>query len=355
MRLFNCSHCNSPTYFENLICLSCNYLLAYEPSDRTMVAFENAEIEPGAAQAKPKAEVYAARLCANRANAACCNWLVGKNQSSALCQSCQLTSVYPPQETEAGKLAWKLSEQAKRRWLFTILKMGLPARPKLEDQAGGITFHILQPGADKTSVLTGHNDGLITINAAESDPVERVARRSAMEEPYRTLLGHFRHESGHYYWQVLVKPDAARLASCRKLFGDDRLDYAESLDKNYRDGPPAEWEKSFISAYASSHPWEDFAETWAHYMHMIDALELAQSWGLQLPNYPAAEIIAFANQASPETGFAALLKRWLPLSLFANSLNRTLGHEDAYPFAPSSLVIDKLAWIHQLIVDNAQA
>lgn len=352
MRLFSCSHCQSPVYFENLTCLSCQYWLAYEPDDDAMLAFKNVPLEPDAGQAKAKPEGYAARVCANRSTAACCNWLVAKDQSSVLCQSCQLTSVYPPQNTEAGQQAWKLSEQAKRRWLVTILKMGLAARPKREGKDGGITFHILQPGADKTTVLTGHADGLITINAAESDPVERVTRRTAMEEPYRTLLGHFRHESGHYYWQVLVGPDAACLASCRELFGDDRLDYADSLERNYRDGPPANWEKSFISSYAASHPWEDFAETWAHYMHMLDALDLAQSWGLQLPNYPTAEIDAFAKQA-PETGFGALLRRWLPLSLFANSLSKTLGHDDAYPFAPSSLVIKKLAWIHQLVVDKA--
>ncbi len=353
MRLFECSHCNSPTYFENLTCLSCNYWLAYDPNDGNMVAFDSADIDPVASLATAKPEGYASRLCANRATAACCNWLLDNDQTSTLCQSCRLTSVYPPQDTDASQLAWKLSEQAKRRWLFTVLTMGLPAQPKLNGESGGITFHILQPGADKTSVLTGHADGLITINAAESDPVERVTRRAAMEEPYRTLLGHFRHESGHYYWQVLVEPDAARLASCRELFGDDRLDYAASLEKNYRDGPPVDWEKSFISSYAASHPWEDFAETWAHYMHMLDALDLAQSWGLQLPNYPQAEVVAFAGQAPADTGFGALLKRWLPLSLFANSLNRTLGHEDAYPFAPSSLVIDKLAWIHQLVVDKA--
>ena len=318
-----------------------------------MVAFDNAKTDPAAPPVTANPEDYAARLCANRATAACCNWLLDNDASSALCQACRLTSIYPPQDTDAGQRAWKLSELAKRRWLYSILKLGLPARPKLNGKSGGITFQILQPGADKTSVLTGHADGLITINAAESDPVERITRRAAMEEPYRTLLGHFRHESGHYYWQILVKPDAVRLASCRELFGDDQLNYAEALERNYRDGAPADWQKSFISTYAASHPWEDFAETWAHYMHMIDALDLAQSWGLQLPNYPPAEAMAFAAQAPADSGFDALLRRWLPLSLFANSLNRTLGHEDAYPFAPSALVIDKLAWIHQLVVDKA--
>ncbi len=354
MRLFNCDHCKSPTYFENLSCLSCNYWLAYEPTESTMVAFENTEVDPDAVEAEALTEDYSLRLCANRTNAACCNWLIDNNQSSKLCQSCQLTSVYPKQDNEAGQLAWTLSEQAKRRWLYTILQMGLRAQPKRKDEADGITFHIIEPNADNTSVLTGHEDGLITINAAESDPVEMESRRAALEEPYRTLLGHFRHESGHYYWQLLVEPNAARLASCRKMFGDDRLDYAEALEKNYQDGPPAEWEKSFISAYAASHPWEDFAETWAHYMHMLDALDLAQAWGLALPNYPNSEIAAFAEQASPETGLGPLLERWLPLSLFANSLNRTLGHTDAYPFAPSASVIEKLAWIHQLVHEQAQ-
>jgi len=212
-----------------------------------------------------------------------------------------------------------------------------------------VTFEILEPGPNKTSVLTGHNDGLITINAAESDPVERLTRREAMEEPYRTLLGHFRHESGHYYWQHLVQSDPVSVEDFRANFGDERVDYAESLEKHYRDGPSADWQSAFISSYAASHPWEDFAETWAHYLHIIDALDLAESWGLALTNYPPSEMAAFSSQSSGHIEFDGLLGQWLPVALFANSLNRSFGHDDAYPFAPAAPVNRKLAWIHGLV------
>src|SRR6202011_5238904 len=37
-----------------------------------------------------------------------------------------------------------------------------------------------------------------------------------------------------------------------------------------------------VTPYASAHPWEDFAETWAHYFHMVDTLETATAFGLRL-------------------------------------------------------------------------
>ena len=121
--------------------------------------------------------------------------------------------------------------------------------------------------------------GLITINVEEADDAKREQIRHAMREPYRTLLGHFRHEVGHYYWDRLIW-DSKWLEPFRQLFGDERASYAEALKRNYEQGPPADWALSYISSYATMHPWEDWAETWAHYMHVVDSLATAMGFGL---------------------------------------------------------------------------
>ena len=117
--------------------------------------------------------------------------------------------------------------------------------------------------------MTGHDNGLVTIALAEADDAYREQSRVAMHEPYRTLLGHFRHETGHYFWDRLVR-DRGRLEACRAMFGDDRQDYGQALQAYYDNGAPADWQSRFVSMYATSHPWEDFAETWAHYLHIVD-------------------------------------------------------------------------------------
>lgn len=355
MRLFSCSSCHAPVFFDNLSCLACGSSLVYTPETQDIHAYTaDADGQLTVAGSGPVATAEPAvlrnaRLCINRDNAPQCNWLADGGSETGLCHACQLTSVYPPQDSEQGRLSWAVSEKAKRRWLHTILRLALPVEPKTDANPAGITFRILEPGADRTSVLTGHADGVITINAAECDPVERLSRRTALDEPYRTLLGHFRHESGHYYWQLLVSNNADQLTDFRRVFGDERLDYAQALEAHYSKADGTTWDPEFISFYAASHPWEDFAETWAHYLHMRDAIELGKSWGLELPNYPASQIDSFADLAGPDAGFKSLLKQWLPLSLFANSLNRSLGHDDAYPFAPSPAVVSKLGWIHRLV------
>lgn len=326
----------------NEACLSCGAALAFDSVSRTMVVFDANADANAAAAGQP-----ARRLCANHETAAKCNWIALPESEDNYCHSCSLTTVIPDQDEEQNRNAWRLAEAAKRRWLYSILQLGLPAVPKEENETQlGLSFEILQPTTKLTKVLTGHNNGKITINATEADPIALLAKRTGLDEPYRTLLGHFRHESGHYYWQRLIETDPGLLESFRERFGDERLDYSEALKAHYKAGPVPGWQANHVSAYAASHPWEDFAETWAHYMHIADAVELAQSWQVAFSGYPQAESQKFVDpvQASPQ--FKALLAQWLPLSLFANSLNRSLGHDDAYPFAPSPIVLDKLAWLH---------
>jgi hypothetical protein len=252
-------------------------------------------------------------------------------QDGTLCLSCQLTRTIPDQPENL--LRWQRLEAAKRRLVYTLLALDLPR--------DGLTFDFLVPQADQP-VLTGHARGVITINATEADDEARELARVNLNEPYRTLLGHFRHESGHYYFDQLVAPDPHEF---RHLFGDERQDYAEALQRHHENGPPPDWlEQGFISAYASSHPWEDWAETWAHYLHMVDTLETADAFGLKVQRLQA--------EAGQQTAFHRLLEGWVPLTLALNSLNRSMGLQDLYPFVLSQAAIDKLRFVHQRIVER---
>jgi hypothetical protein len=199
--------------------------------------------------------------------------------------------------------------------------------------------------------MTGHDDGLITLALVEADDAERVKRRTAMGEPYRTLLGHFRHETGHYFWDRLVR-DGGRLAECRAVFGDDTQDYSAALQRHYKEGPPPDWQENFVSAYATAHPWEDFAETWAHYLHIVDTLEMARAFGLGIaPRADRTGELATEVDFDPyrTKDIRAVIEAWVPLTATVNSLNRCMGAADLYPFVLSPAVVEKLAFIQALV------
>jgi hypothetical protein len=260
-----------------------------------------------------------------------------------------------PDLTPGGKEAWFRLEAAKRRLVETLLSLRLPVVAKDESNPQGLTFEFLkdsnEPNGDSNRVLTGHDNGLITINIAEADDVQRERTRQQQREPYRTLVGHFRHEIGHYYWDRLIR-DSERLEAFRSLFGDERADYAEALKRHYDQGAPASWADQFISTYATSHPWEDWAESWAHFLHMSDSLETAGAVGLSLrparrdePTIPATS----PSVALMDAGFESMIDRWLPLTYVMNNLSRGLGLADAYPFVLSPTVIEKLHFIYDTI------
>jgi hypothetical protein len=218
------------------------------------------------------------------------------------------------------------------------------------EPAGGDLWHSPLP-----QVLTGHRNGVITIHVAEADDVEREQRRHQMHEPYRTLLGHFRHESGHYYWDRLLQ-HSPRLAAFRLVFGDERADYSEALTWHYQRGAPTDWPQRFISAYASAHPWEDWAETWAHYLHMTDALETAVACGLSLqPLRPDEPSLPPTVRGDRLGAFGQMLTAWFSLIYVLNNLNRSLGLPDSYPFILSTPAIDKLRFIHETIAAASHA
>ena len=62
--------------------------------------------------------------------------------------------------------------------------------------------------------------------------------------------------------------------------------YAAALQAHYaKGGDVGPWAERHVSAYASAHPWEDWAETWAHYLHMMDAVDTALGFGMSADAY----------------------------------------------------------------------
>lgn len=347
MRTFHCDHCEQPVFFENVVCVSCGHQLAYLQDLEVVGSLEPAGDDRWTSPL-PAATGRTYRLCANYTEHQVCNWALPDDDPNPLCRSCRLTRVVPDLSQDGNRDLWLKMEVAKRRLVYSLARFGLPIANKLEDSERGLAFEFLAdvPGAP---VMTGHDGGLITINLAEADDAEREKRRLGMGEPYRTLLGHFRHESGHYYWDRLIA-DGARLNAFRALFGDERDSYADALQRHYDQGPPADWQERFISTYATSHPWEDWAETWAHYLHITDTLETAADSGLSLrPVRRVDPTVTTVTAATPDDPFRKIVDDWFALSFVLNNLNRGLGLPDGYPFVLSDPVLAKLRFVHDTI------
>ena len=351
MKLFQCQHCGQLLYFENTICVRCGHRLGYLADLATLSA-----LEPAGQAWRPLADRdRLMKFCAN-AQHDLCNWMIPDNGSDRLCQACRHNRTIPDLSNPRNVELWRKIEIAKHRLFYMLMALDLPLATKRDDPEHGLAFDFLsdehaQPSASK--VMTGHDEGLITLNIAEADDAHREKMRHDMGEPYRTLLGHFRHEVGHHYWDILVLPNPSALQRCRELFGDERQDYGAALQRHYRSGPPANWQDNYVSAYATTHPWEDFAETWTHYLHIVATLETAGAFGLTIdPKIDGNEELSVdIKQLNPiQAGdFDRLVEAWLPLTLAVNSLNRSMGQPDLYPFVLAPPAITKLRFIHDLV------
>ncbi len=243
------------------------------------------------------------------------------------------------------------AEAAKRRLIFQLDDLGLPVVPRNDALGAGLAFDLLSSVTQK--VITGHDDGVITLDLAEADDEHREQVRLRLNEPYRTLLGHFRHEIGHYYWPLLVN-EPTTLEACRILFGDDRADYAEAVEKHYgEEAEPLGWTDTCISEYATMHPYEDWAETFAHYLHILDTLQTARSFGLSTPISNGLEVpsIGPSDPTRPDFSrtFGELVDHWLEMSYALNQVNRSMGRDDLYPFVLAPTVVRKLAFVDQMV------
>jgi hypothetical protein len=334
MRTFRCT-CGARVFFENTRCLTCRRELGFLPEVGVLAALEPA---PGGVF---QTEHGPRRKCRNYVEQGVCNWMVAEASEGALCEACGLNHVIPNLSQPENRVLWGEVEKAKRRLVYTLHRLSLTLHSKHDDPATGVAFDI-KSDEGSTRVLTGHDDGLITLNLAEADDAAREAMRISMKEGYRTLLGHFRHEIGHYYWDRLVRDVPGTLARFREVFGDETADYGESLARHYAAKPAPDYAESFISAYAAAHPWEDFAETFAHYLHLEDTLETAHHFGFtgQLPQ--RASVVDIGD-------FALLIGEWTELTIALNALNRSMGLLDAYPFAISPVVRGKLEFVHALV------
>jgi hypothetical protein len=316
--------------FENSVCVACGTPQGLLPTELRLVPV------PSEGSLGP---------CTNL-DLAGCNWLA---PAGSLCASCRLTRTRPRDNDASGMAAFAATERAKRRLVYQLLDRRLPVVP-LAENPRGLAFDLLSSAHEQ--VVTGHADGVITIDLAEGQSAHREAMRVQMGEPYRTLLGHLRHEVGHFYWEVLIggSADSPALQRFRDLFGDERSDYGWALEQHYRAGAPADWSTRFVSAYASAHPWEDWAETFAHYLHISDTLQTAAAYGMAVrgPSRGGADLAAAPRESAGE-GIRGLVDTWLPLTFALNAVNRSMGKDDLYPFMLTEPVIAKLGQVHDLV------
>lgn len=362
MQTFHCQYCGNPIYLDNVVCEHCGHTLGLLPDLLTLSALEPAGDGLWRALA-PAAAGRLYRQCENYAVHQVCNWMEPADSGEAFCFACRFNRIIPNLARPENLARWARIEAGKRRLIFGLRTLGLPLPNQRDDPQQGLAFAFLSSldvPPDDLPTTTGHNQGLITINLDEADPALRERTRLDLDERYRTLIGHFRHEIGHFYWDLLIRDqwpgsDAgppSRLEAFRAHFGDEQNDYGESIAAYYRDGAPPDWQQRHISAYASAHPWEDWAETFAHYLHIVDTLETATNFSVQTERWlPDGQVqrAAPAPDLWQQPSFAPILEQWVALTFALNSLNRSMGIADLYPFVISPVVAEKLGFVHAIV------
>jgi len=352
-RAYRC-RCGRTAFFRHSKCSACGAPLGYDP-----LLGESRALVPGRLadtwrlSGSPRStRLY--RRCINFRSPARCNWLVPVEETATACISCRLNRTLPDlEDADNRRYLWAI-EKAKRRLVSQLLALGLPVKSKVsEDPERGVAFDLLRTLPGGPVVMTGHASGLITLNVEEADDSKREKIRHDMREPYRTLVGHFRHEIGHYYWDSLIA-DTVWHEPCRALFGDERMDYGAALRANYENGPPADWPSRYISAYASCHPWEDWAESWAHYLHLADTLDTAIGFGFTGRNIKIeVGLFALDDLYAPHhpnaEHFLTFVNSWILLTNAMNELSRSMGQPDFYPFTMPPAVLRKLHFIHLVV------
>lgn len=317
--------------FGDTRCSTCSVPLGFRPDTLTLIALPDAGTGPF-------------RRCANYSETGVCNWLAPRESADSLCIACRLNHTTPNLNEPGSKQLWVEVESSKRHLLYGLSWLGLDLRCRRDDPVHGLSFDI-EPDAADDRVLTGQDDALINFKTIANDSKGRERSRAAFRERSGPLLGHFRHEVGHYYWSLLVA-DGGPVDAFRRVFGDERGDYAQALERHH-DAPLEDYRLRYISRFASSHPCEDFAETFANYLNMRDTLETAQHFGF-------SRVGSRASGRAP-LALTTLLDDWQALTLALNAINRSRAVPDAYPFAFAPLVEVKLAFVHELISSRARS
>lgn len=344
MKIFQCGHCAQSLFFESYKCDNCGHLSGFRDEDRKMLTFD--PIGDNLISDREKIEY---KYCKNKEYDVC-NWLIEKDSPEEFCQACQLNRTIPNLSDEENFEKWQHLEVAKHRLIYQLQKIGLDLESKLGNEEGFCFDFVVQKHDPK--LMTGHANGVITILLKEADSVLREKMRKQMLEPYRTLIGHLRHEVGHYFWDRLIYTNKKVLKEYRAIFGNERLNYGDSLQEYYKKGAPENWQESFISRYATSHSWEDWAETWAHYLHIMDMLETAYFFGLNVKPIDKANTLQASVSFDPytEKDFDVIIETCVPLSFAVNSMNRAMGVPDVYPFIITPNMVKKMKFIHKLLL-----
>ncbi|CAN5515094.1 putative zinc-binding metallopeptidase [soil metagenome] len=333
MLRFACPVCAREVFFDDRRCRNCGTELVFDRG--------TAEFVPAEGRIR----------CAN-AEVIGCTWQA--HREGWRCTACLITRHHPTTGSAEATANWAAAERAKRHVVVELDRLGL--RLEARDEVAGTGLAIDMEWSPDGSVTIGHEDGVITLDAGEADDARRERLRTRLSEPYRTMLGHLRHEIGHYWWPLLADEragEAGRLAEVRQVFGDERADYQAAIDRHYAQGPPSGWRTEFVSAYATMHPWEDWAETFAHYLHIRDTLDTACRFGLSVgvPLLGVAEPVAAGILADArDVGVAVLFREWGALTVAVNALNRSMDQPDLYPFALTKAVKAKLSLVHDLVV-----
>lgn len=333
MRRFWCD-CGHPLFFESTSCNNCGAEVGYDSHSGDMLSRRGGRI----------GSLFHAQgdyeYCDNGARYGVCNWLVPASEKGSLCHGCRYNRTIPWLGNEDNIGRWRRFEIAKKRLLYTLNSLHLPLVDGSTDPDRGLLFDFIEdqrsnPVLLESFVSTGYLSGVITINALEADDLAREEQRVRMNESYRTLLGHLRHESGHFFQAYVLQDD--RLGSeFRRLFGDPDADYQAALQRHYDLGPADGWSSYYISSYASAHPVEDWAECWSHYLHMMDTLETAAAYRM-------------IDSPRMQRDFRGIANQWRGFSTVLNELNRSIGLADAYPFVINEWVEHKLAFVGRAI------
>ncbi|ARR52174.1 hypothetical protein HY78_01210 [Rhizorhabdus wittichii DC-6] len=357
MAPYPCPNCKRLLHFEARVCPSCAFTLGYDPASDGFLFLGDGATTWRDVDGKPRDVA----VCANNDAHGVCNWLVGTGEGTPYCRACRHNRTIPDLSVPSVPPRWARIEEAKRRMFHTLIKLGLPLETKAEevDRIQGLAFDFLyDPSAEEQGdarITTGHDGGVITLNLIEADDAERERMRRAMGEPYRTLLGHFRHEVGHHYWARLVATDPAELAAFRSIFGDETIDYGQALQDHYGPNGGKVWTDDYVSFYATAHPWEDFAETFAQYLHMVDTLATVGGFAMQMAPFPGPEshpgaAVDFDPYGATTDRLAAQMGPW---SFALNTVNRSMGQPDLYPFRLSPAITAKIDYVNRLVAKAA--
>ncbi len=352
VRRFNCT-CGNSVFFENNQCVACSSELGWCPvcaAIGPIIRESN-----GGYRCGHQTCGVALTKCYNYAHENVCNRCVVTSHDvggHTLCDYCRFNETIPDLSVKDNRKKWLRLERGKRRLLYTLDLLRLPYGDDRDGIESKLSFDFKDDVAPERKwlwvmskgeqVYTGHANGKITINLREADHVEREKARVSFNEAHRTVIGHFRHEIGHYYWDLLVKSQCE--ADCIAIFGDhDNPNYSEALEKYYKEGPAPGWEQSFVSNYATMHSWEDFAETFATYLDMISVLDTAFNMGFLM------------DMDVTSADFKTMTDQYARLGVLFNEVNRSMGLLDLVPEILAPRIMEKMSFVHDLLRKNQKS